>query len=197
VRKAEREGLRVRAAESEGDVRAWFRLYLDANRWHGQPSRPYRLFGSLWELLAPIGAMTLLLVERGERDGQLIAGSVLLKHNQSVFYVFNGRRRDALSLRPNDLLQWHAMRDAAAAGFRHYDFGEVETVNTSLAEFKAKWGTEARPLYRYHAPPLPDRQPGYGAVEARGPLRSLALAAWRRLPLAITAYAGERMYRYL
>jgi hypothetical protein len=172
-------------------------MYLDANRWHGQPSRPYRLFSAMWHLLAPTGAMRLLLVERSGDRRQAITGSILLMQNDTVFYVFNGRRREALSLRPNDLLQWHAMRDAAAAGYRRYDFGEVETVNASLADFKAKWGTEARPLYRYHAPPLTDEQPGYGSLETRGALRNLALAAWKRVPLPITALAGDRLYRYL
>src|SRR5712691_7557219 len=44
VRKAQREGLSVRDTDSEADLRDWYRLYLDVNRWRGLPSRPYRLF---------------------------------------------------------------------------------------------------------------------------------------------------------
>jgi CelD/BcsL family acetyltransferase involved in cellulose biosynthesis len=198
VRKAQREGLRVRDAGREADLRAWYRLYLDANRWRGLPSRPYRLFRAAWEHLRPGGFLRLLLVHR-EQSGRecLLAGSLLLMLGDTVFYAFNGRRREALPLRPNDLLQWHAMRDAAAAGYRWYDFGEVGEGNEGLAAFKAKWGTQTRTLMRYHAPPLPHDETDYGALESAAWPRRIALGAWRRVPLSVTAFAGDQVYRFL
>jgi hypothetical protein len=198
VRRAEREGLRVRDATSEADLRDWYRLYLDVNRWRGLPSRPYRLFRAAWEKLRPAGFLRLLLVHR-QQSGRdvLLAGSMLLMLGETTFYAFNGRLREALPLRPNDLLQWHAMRDAAAAGYRWYDFGEVEDGNEGLASFKAKWDTQARPLIRYNAPPLPGEETTYRTVRAGAWQRRAALSAWRRVPLPVTAFAGDRVYRYL
>ncbi len=198
VRKARREGLSVRDAASEADLRDWYRLYLDANRRLGLPSRPYRLFQAAWERLRPGGYLRLLLVHR-EQSGRelLLAGSMLLMLGETVFYAFNGREKEALSLRPNDLLQWHAMRDAAAAGYRWYDFGEVSEGNEGLADFKAKWGTQTRTLMRYHAPPLPPDETGYQGVDSRAWPRRVALAAWHRVPLSATAFAGDQVYRFL
>ena len=198
VRRAEREGLRVRDATSEADLRDWYRLYLDVNRWRGLPSRPYRMFRAAWEKLRPAGFLRLLLVHR-QQSGRdvLLAGSMLLMLGETTFYAFNGRLREALPLRPNDLLQWHAMRDAAAAGYRWYDFGEVEDGNEGLASFKAKWDTQARPLIRYNAPPLPGEETTYRTVRASAWQRRAALSAWRRVPLPVTAFAGNRVYRYL
>jgi hypothetical protein len=105
--------------------------------------------------------------------------------------------QEALPLRPNDLLQWHAMRDAAAAGYRWYDFGEVGEGNEGLAGFKAKWDTETRRLIRYNSPPLPNDETNYGGIETDGRLRRIFLAAWRRVPLSVTAFAGDRLYRFL
>jgi Acetyltransferase (GNAT) domain len=72
VNKAARSGVRVRAAESEGELRAWYRLYLEAMRWQMVPPRPYRFFLALWELLRPRGLMRLLVAEL---EGRLLAGS--------------------------------------------------------------------------------------------------------------------------
>lgn len=197
VRKAQREGLSVRDAASEADLRDWYRLYLDVNRWRGLPSRPYRLFQAAWEHLRPGGFLRLLLVrQRQSGHDVLLAGSMLLMLGETVFYAFNGRRKEALRFRPNDLLQWHAIHDAAAAGYRWYDLGEVEASNEGLASFKAKWGTETRTLIRYHVPPIPSwdaeyREPGMTWQ------RRVALGAWRRVPLSATAFAGDRLYRFL
>lgn len=197
VRKAQREGLSVRDAASEADLRDWYLLYLDVNRWRGLPSRPYRLFQAAWDHLWSVGFLRLLLVHRRQygRD-LLVAGSMLLMLGDTVYYAFNGRVREALPLRPNDLLQWHALRDATAAGYRWYDFGEVEQGNEGLARFKAKWGTQTRTLVRYHAPPLPG-DTGYRDLRTSVWPRRVAVAAWHRVPLSLTAFAGDRLYRFL
>jgi CelD/BcsL family acetyltransferase involved in cellulose biosynthesis len=197
VRKAEREGLRVRDALDESELKAWHRLYLDVNRRRGLPSRPYRMFRAAWERLRPGGFLRLLVVHqrRGGTD-RLVAGSMLLMLGRTTFYAFNGVLRDALPSRPNDLLQWHAMRQAAAAGYSWYDFGEVAEGNEGLAGFKAKWGTEARRLVRYHAPPLHGHEARY-AIETDNWLHEIARGAWRHVPLSVTAYCGDRVYRFL
>jgi hypothetical protein len=173
-------------------------LYLAVNRRRGLPSRPYRLFQAAWERLQPLGFLRLLLVHRHDQaSDRLLAGSMLLMLGQTTFYAFNGVVPEALPLRANDLLQWHAMREAASAGYRRYDFGEVTEGNDGLAEFKAKWDTEAVRLVRYRAPALPADEAGYGGLEADGRLRRAALGAWRHVPLSVTAYVGDRVYRFL
>jgi CelD/BcsL family acetyltransferase involved in cellulose biosynthesis len=191
VNKAARSGVRVRAAESEAELRAWYRLYLETMRWHAVPPRPYRFFLALWELLRPPGLMRLLVAEL---EGRLLAGSVLLMFGQTVFYAFNGRALADLSLRPNDALHWRALHDACAEGYRRYDFGEVPVGNEGLARFKRKWATDTAPLYRYYYPP-PEKQERVDAVgDSRG--GQLARAAWQRLPLRATAHLGDALWRY-
>jgi hypothetical protein len=198
VQKAERQDVRIRHAETVDDLRIWYRLYLDVNRWRSQPSRPYRFFEAAWELLRPAGLMKLLLAEQivdGKR--QLLAGSMLLMLGSTVSYAFNARLREGLSLRPNDALQWRAINDACAEGFRWYDLGEVGEGNVGLAGFKAKWGAEPRPLYRYQHPPPSDASSGYGMLEANGRVQHALRAVWRRVPLRTTEWVGDLLYRYL
>jgi CelD/BcsL family acetyltransferase involved in cellulose biosynthesis len=188
VGKAEKLGVRVRPAESAAELRAWYRLYLETMRWHGMPPRPYRLFTALWELLRPRGAMELLLAEH---EGRIVAGSVFLRTGRTVVYAFNGRRLRDLSLRPNDLIMWQAIRTACADGFARLDLGEAD--EPGLIEFKRKWGADEASLYRYYLPAAAGRERLKGGAAGS----RLASAAWRRLPLGATVLVSRVAYRYL
>lgn len=196
VNKAARQGVRVRPAETEGELRSWYQLYLDTMRWHAVPPRPYRFFRVCWDRLRPRGLFRLLLAEQGEAGrSRLLAGSILLMFGQTVYYAFNGRRRGELSLRPNDAIQWRAIHDACRDGFRRYDFGAVVEDDHGLAEFKAKWGAGPRWVHRYAYPVA--RGAERGASRLGRPARRLANAAWRRLPLQVTALLGNYLYTHL
>jgi CelD/BcsL family acetyltransferase involved in cellulose biosynthesis len=151
-----------------------------------------RLFTAAWEEMRPHGTMRLLLAER---HGELLAGCVMLQLGSTVFYGFNGVRRDALEHRPNDAIHWEAIHAACTAGFRRYDFGEVVERHAGLARFKAKWGTEPRRLHRYYFP-APEHAPETGDAE-QGRLGRAATSIWGRLPLRATAAAGDVVYRFL
>jgi CelD/BcsL family acetyltransferase involved in cellulose biosynthesis len=196
VNKAGRLHAKARWAETEKELKAWYRLYLETMREHSVPPRPYRFFIAAWRKLAPHGEMRLLLVERTESSRtRLLAGSMFLLFGSTVFYAFTGGSREHLWLRPNDLIQWHAIHDAAREGFHHFDFGEVGRGDAGLAEFKSKWGAVARPLYRYYYP-APVGAEGTASGGRDGPLRRIGMKAWRRLPLDVTAVAGSWLYRY-
>lgn len=195
VTRATDDGVLVRRAERLGDVRAWYRLYLATMREHLVPARPWSLFVALWEELRPRGEMRLLLAER---RGELLGGSLLLMSSSTVFYAFNGSRRSALALKPNDVLQWRALHDAAAEGYARYDLGEVAEGNEGLAHFKRKWGAQATRLHRYSFPALaPARAPAAADGNGAGAVAALARRAWGRVPLGATALAGRFVYRYL
>jgi CelD/BcsL family acetyltransferase involved in cellulose biosynthesis len=190
VGKARREGVEIREADCDRDLRAWHRLYLTTMRALAVPPRPYRHFASLWAQLQPRGLLSLLLAER---RGRLLAGSIFLAFGSTVFYAFNGSAREHLSSRPNDLIQWHAIHAAAEAGFRRYDFGEVEGGQHGLAEFKAKWGAKPERLFRYVDPPL--RSPE--TVRSVLAVRRIGEGLWKAMPLGATASIGRLVYRWL
>ncbi len=196
INKAAKLGVQVRPGETEGDLQAWYELYLETMRWHAAPPRPYRFFAALWGLLRPRGMMRLLLAEQHEAErGRLLAGSIFLMFGQTVHYYLNGRRREALALRPNDVIQWRAIHDACRDGFRWYDLGEVEENQQGLVEFKVKWGAKPKLVHHYYyAAP---RELQLSTLESGGHIHQLAKAAWRRLPLKATALLGDRVYSYL
>lgn len=196
VNKAVKLGLRVREAETAADVAQWYELYLDAMRYHAFPPRPYRFFLHLWSTLRPLGQMTLLLAERDEQGAKrLVAGSILLRFGQTVFYAFTGCSHEDFRFHPHDLIQLELIRDACKKGFRWYDFGEVSDRDDSLAQFKGKWGTEARQMYRYYYPAYP--APHATNESGSSQLVAWARRSWRSFPLKLTAAVGDRIHRYM
>jgi CelD/BcsL family acetyltransferase involved in cellulose biosynthesis len=194
VRKAARQHVTVRYAQSELDLEAWYGLYLETMRWHAVPPRPIRFFKAAWEILRPAGLMSLLLAEKhAAGSARLVAGSIFFMSGKTVFYAFNGSRRQDLGLSANDAIQWQAIHDACREGYRHYDLGEVDDDNQGLAEFKSKWGARAIRLHRYYYP-LPNRLEARTlAATTRG--AGMLGAVWRRLPLQVTAVLGDGFYR--
>jgi hypothetical protein len=193
IGKAKRFDVRVRLADDESDLRTWYQLYLATMRSHALPPRPYRFFAAQWTHLRPRGLMELVLAERRERnETRVLAGSIFLRFGKTVFYAFNGRDRESLVLRPNDVIMWHAIHDACRDGYRWCDLGEVADGHPGLTRFKQKWGARPVETYRYYYPA--SRQPD--KMLRGGPPPPLVAAVWRRLPLHATAFIGERLFRY-
>ena len=196
VNKAFRSGVQVRPAESEEQLRAWYRLYLMTMRHHASPPHPYRYFKACWDLLRPRGLMRLLLAEQGEAGHrELLEVSMFLMFGHTVFYVFNGRREKDLGARPNDAIHWQAIHDACRDGFRTFDFGPTRETDKGLVQFKTKWGSETIRLHSYVYPErevsTPSSPVGRGSQLRRG-----ADALWRRLPLSATAFMGDWFHSY-
>lgn len=193
VRRSARLGVTVREASSLEDLRRWYHLYSGTMRAHAAPPRPFRLFKSMWELLAPRQLFRLLLAERcagGRTD--LLAGSIFLLHGRTIVYAFNGRDRAQLGFRPNDAINWHAITEACGSGFRRYDFGEVTRHNDGLVDFKEKWSAKPVKLYRCYYPA--QREIQRGLHDESSAVRAAAEWVWRRLPLPVTEGAGRWIY---
>jgi hypothetical protein len=204
VAKATRAGVEVRRAGDLQDLRGWYELYVRSLRPYLVPPHPYRFFLSAWEELQPRGLMRLLLAEqRSAPEGppRLLAGTILLMFGTTVFYAFSGLRREAASLRPNDLLQWRAIHDARDEGFRRYDLGGGLQTDPGLSAFKRKWGGREEPRFRYYHPPLGKGQWRLSRAElyreGDGSLRRIGEQTWRRLPDAARVALGQCFYRYL
>lgn len=195
VNKATKLGVQVNEAETESELRSWYELYLGTMRWVAVPPRPYHFFHVAWERLRPLGLMRLLLAKHYEAGrARLLAGSIFLMFGQTIFYAFSGWRREDMSLRPNDVIHWQAIRDACTAGHRYYDLGEVTKDNQGLAEFKSKWNAEPKCLYRYYYPA--PRELETSILDSNSRAHQLASAAWRRLPIKATALFSNWAHRY-
>jgi len=161
--------------------------------------KPYRFFELAWRGLHKQGLLDLLLAEQVEAGQcRLVAGFLFLKWGKTISHIFTGWRREDQGLRPNDLLHWHAIREACALGLRWYDFGNVRVGDQGLAQFKSKWGAEAKIIYRYSYPTVPvvsrdttaaSHQPTDQSRRSRA--RGLVSPLWQHLPLKVIGLMGD------
>lgn len=190
VNKAVKLGLHVRESINENDLRAWYPLYLKTMRHNAVPPRSYRFFASLWSAMRSEGHLQFLVAEQvSSDDSRLVAGSILLKFGQTVFYAFTGCDPADFCLHPHDIIQLYAIRDACKGGYRWYDFGEVTEDHEELIQFKSKWGSEPKSLYRYYFPANVDDDSRPSAVTLR-----ITRRLWRFLPLKATEVLGDWIY---
>jgi len=139
--------------------------------------------------------MKILLAECNiSNEKKIIAGSVFFSFSDTVFYSFNGRNKTGLTYHANDLIQWEAIRNSCERGFTYYDMGEVSNCNTSLAQFKSKWGCDSKQIYHYYY----SKDYDYNSNQLDiSPGNVFVKSVWRKLPLDLTRKFGELAYKYL
>ncbi|NOT12187.1 MAG: FemAB family PEP-CTERM system-associated protein [Methylococcaceae bacterium] len=121
-----------------------------------------------------------------EHNGQLIASVMNFYFKDEVLPYYGGGTRLARDLKGNDFMYWEVMRRAVEKGIKIFDYGRSK-LGTGSYSFKKNWGFTPEPLfYEFHlvkATALPD-------VNPLNPKYQLFIAAWKRLPLAVSQRVG-------
>jgi CelD/BcsL family acetyltransferase involved in cellulose biosynthesis len=142
VRRAEEQGVDVRPAAGDEDVRRFVDVYrqrLDA--WHAASGHPERLFAEL--VTRGAGGRVRLFV--ATCAGEVVGGHLNLYHGRSViaWYGMASARGDELNA--GTLLYARCIQDACDAGYADYNLG-ASLGKRSLVEYKESLGGVA---YRY------------------------------------------------
>jgi hypothetical protein len=189
IRKGEKAGLSVRQGETAADWLLMAQLEEGTAHGHGLPAPPRRFFVDGCRTLQAAGLAGLYLAfTSGENPAAAIT---LWKGPRSWIYAFGASDPAQLEHRPNHVLIWTAMKDAASAGCS-FDLGRAAPEQQGLVEFKRRWGGQALPLAYDYWP-----EPGglNVARRDRGSIATMA-ALWSRLPASV-ARLGSGLYRYL
>lgn len=75
--------------------------------------------------------------------GQYLAGSIFATCGTRGSYLYAASSDEHRNLRPNYLMVWRIMQDAAAKGVTSFDFGGIDA-SEGLEEFKRQWNPERR-----------------------------------------------------
>ena len=141
IRKAEREGLCVRCAETKPDWHSYFEMYTTTiQRWKSagtwSPRKPRYTAQFITKLLElPRTECRLWLVEY---NGKIIAGIVCFYWNRHAVTWHAASDEAHFTLRPNNLLYHEIVRDACERGFHLLDlnpsggFDKVESFKENL-----------------------------------------------------------------
>jgi len=144
IRLAERKGVIVRLSD---DVDLFYSLMQETSLRDGFGIHSLRYYRRAYELFAPMGACALLLAEY---EGLPLAGLMVFAWGRRAWYFYGASNERERQRMPTYLLQWEAMRWAAAKGCTTYDLWGIpdEEEATLEAEFTQRsdglWG-----VYRF------------------------------------------------
>jgi serine/alanine adding enzyme len=189
IRKGQKAGVTVRRGSTREDWLIMATLEEQTAHGHGLPAPPRRFFLEGCRRLQEAGLASVYLAFTA--SGAPAAAITIWKGARSWIYGFGASDPQHLGVRPNHVLLWQALQDAAEAGCL-FDLGRAAPEQQSLVEFKRRWGGQAIPLAYDYWP-----EPGgmNVAQRDRGPMAAVA-SVWSRLPASI-ARMGSGLYRYL
>jgi lipid II:glycine glycyltransferase (peptidoglycan interpeptide bridge formation enzyme) len=163
IRRAEREGVSVRAGTSEADLDAFYAIMQATSTRAGFAIHSRAYYQTAWELLRapaqhtaadqatpsarPVGGDAALLL--AERDGGMLAAFLIFAWASAGLYLYSGSTDEGLRSGANHALQWHALRWAQERGCTLYDFWGIpdtfgQAAATSDATERARLEAEAQ-----------------------------------------------------
>jgi len=124
---------------------------------------------------------------------KLVGAGILVFYNDSVSVPWISSLESAFKAYPNNAMYMGAIRYAIQRKCKRFDFG-TSNEGSGNAEFKLRWGARMVKLhwqfYLVRKKELPDLSPHNDKF-------SLAIRAWKRLPLWMTTTLGPRITRMI
>jgi len=139
--------LNLRIGFGETDVSIFYQLYVKTRKRLGLPSHPHRLFNNLFDVFSPERKIALLFAEN---KGKAVGGLIVFKYKDRVSSEYLASDIAFRHMNIDYFLYWNAIAMACREGYSVYDFGRTALNNSSLLEFKRKWGTDELDLPQYY-----------------------------------------------
>ncbi|MFQ5649771.1 MAG: FemAB family XrtA/PEP-CTERM system-associated protein [bacterium] len=186
IRKAEKNGLTVDFGMQY--LPDFHRVYAINLRHLGTPIFPYRMFETVAHVFKD--QVDLLVLKRND---QVVSAMFLFKFKQTISEPWVASLREFNKIYVNNYLYWQAIKYACENGFQTFDFGR-STVDTGTYKFKRQWGAEPVQLHYQYFLNVAGKVP---VVDANNNKYQQIIELWKRLPLALTKFAGPRLVQYL
>lgn len=196
VRKAQKNNVEIRFAETESDLRAFFDMHLGIrkNKYH-LVAQPYSFFQNIWEKFIVSGKGQLILAQH---QNNIIAGMMFLRYRDNLYYKFSASVPERLSVNPNESIMWAGIQYAKETGCTYLDFGLTDWEQDGLNFFKRKFASDEKIISFLQY--IPDEK--HESQDEMSRLVGELLPALTELftdetvPEAITERAGNLLYRY-
>ncbi len=132
IRKAEKSGVTVEVATDDSFADEYYdQLNEVFARQRLVPTYPVERVRALVRHVLPSGH--LLLLRAKDSDGRCIASGIFPAFNDTMYFWGGASRTEYRHLRPNEAIQWYAMRHWKSLGITKYDMG-------GGGEYKEKYG---------------------------------------------------------
>lgn len=192
IKKAEREGVRVRL--NDDDFLAEFLRHHVAlrKRKYRLLAQPAAFFEAIRSRFADIDGWFPMAAWH---DGRIVAATIFLRWDDTLYYKFNASASDALAVRPNDALLWAGVRLAHQLGCRRLDLGASDDDQPGLVRFKRHYGAQEREIRFLRSAPQSKGDDRHAQIRAMlGKLTNFVTDP--SVPDAVAERAGAELYRF-
>ena len=146
IKRAHKERLQVTRSNTWKAVMAFCRLNCMTRKEHGLPPQPLSFFKNIFNHIISAGKGFVALAVHQKKP---IAAAVFFHHGNQGMYKYGASDPKYLSLRPNNLIMWEAIRWYCRNRYKTLCFGRTEPENKGLLQFKRAWGTREKTLNYY------------------------------------------------
>ncbi len=179
IRKGIKKGLK---SEIDEGIDRFYQAYSESVRNLGTPVFAKKYFKILKQVFKQDCEILIIVDEKG----LLISGVMSFYFKNEILPYYGGGTENARAVQGNDFMYWEVMRRAVEKGISIFDYGRSKE-GTGSYKFKKHWGFEPKPLYYefylVNAKEIPDINP-------LNPKYQIFIAAWKRLPLAVSQIVG-------
>jgi FemAB-related protein (PEP-CTERM system-associated) len=181
VRKSMEHTLEV--SLSSDDLPSFYTLYARHMHTMGSPVHSYDFFKNIRAEFPRNSQIAMIRYE-----DEPVSSIFLLSWKNTMIYGWGASNPEFLSLYPNYLLFWEAIKSCAERDFRIFDFGK-SMVTEGTFSFKTGWGAVPRQLF-YQRYPAGKK---YGGTQKTTVKRRIFAGIWRILPAGCANFLGPVM----
>lgn len=149
IRKAIRVNVNVREA-NERDLDVYYEMHKQTYSKNNLPPHPREYFSLIWNHFYPCKEAFILVAEQ---KGKVVAAQTFSMYDGIATYWTGASMEEAAKIGANALLQWEAMKYFQKIGYQYFENGwksdVVGTKAASISKFKASFGGEPHPVYRF------------------------------------------------
>lgn len=159
IKKAIKHNIKVIHGASDEDLASFYEMHTIASKRAKFIPHPLNYFYSFLKVFGKDGKVKIFL---SYFNGLPVAGVFVVVHGDTAYALGAGSRKEAWSVRPNDVLHWKAMEWACNEGLAYYHMGFVSepppvegSPGWGLWRWKREWNGQLERVYLYQKVLMP------------------------------------------
>jgi len=143
IKTAERKDGGIKRVRDKEALKKWYEIYCETARRNRIFIHPYDYYEDFFETFSDAGTLSFWIAVY---QGRMMAGAFIIHFPGESLYMYSGSSDYERQRRPNEAIQWAALREAMGKGARIYDLwgvappGEKDHPWQGLSEFKSGFG---------------------------------------------------------
>ncbi len=146
IRRAEQSEVCIKHEHSLEAMKIFYHLHSITRKRHGMPIQPWAFFKNIWKYILQDNHGFLSMAYYANKP---VASNVYFHFSQNALYKFGASDLGFQHVRPNDLIQWNAIKHFQSLGFRTLNLGRTDWGHEGLRRYKLGLGTDEQ-IIQYH-----------------------------------------------